>query len=206
MYRLPKFTIIILLLAVSALSYSAPSKGSKLQILVEVAQALGDLGESVVKITDGIKHIVVTGEEGVSFVLAKKTKSELKELSALSTQFAATQNTSVIQSIDEYLLNPNTRDWPFVQQKLSNVLLRGSELLTEWNEERSDFIIEPSYVQLLETLNARVNILQKLSSMGAPTTKEELEALSVVNYRYKHLVQQFKRAIQELNSYIKSNA
>jgi hypothetical protein len=96
MYRLPKFTLIILLLAVSALSYSAPSKGSKLQILVEVAQALGDLGESVVKITDGIKHIVVTGEEGVSFVLAKKTKSELKELSAVSTQFAATQNTSVI--------------------------------------------------------------------------------------------------------------
>jgi len=117
-----------------SLSFSEPSKASKLQILTEVAQALGDLGDSVVKITDGIKHIVVTGGEGVSFVLAKKTKSELKELSALSTQFAATQNVSVIQSIDEYLRYPNARDWPFVQQKLSNVLFRGTELLKEWNE------------------------------------------------------------------------
>lgn len=206
MYRFSKFAFIIIFVTYASLSYSEPTKASKLQILTEVAQALGDLGDSVVKITDGIKHIIVTGGEGVSFVLAKKTKYELIKLSATSTQFAATQNASVIQSIDEYLRHPNARDWPFVQQKLSNVLFRGSELLKEWNEERSDFIAEPAYAELLETLNARVSILRKLNSMDAPTTKEELEALHVVNHRYKILVHQFKSAVQELNIYIKSNA
>jgi hypothetical protein len=206
MNQFSKITVIFLLMVFSSLSFSAPSKASKLQILTEVAKALGDLGDSVVKITDGVKQVVITGGEGVSFVLAKKTKSELKDLSATSAQFAAQQNARVIQSIDEYLKYPSARDWPAVQQKLSNVLLRGTELLTEWNEERSDFIVESSYAQLLETLNARVNILQKLSSMEAPTTKEELEALSEVNERYKTLIQKFKNAVQELNAYIKSNA
>lgn len=206
MNRFSKVTVIFLLAAFSSLSFSEPSKASKLQILTEVAKALGDLGDSIVKITDGIKHVVVTSKEGVSFVLAKKTKSELKDLSATSTQFAAQQNVSVIQSIDEYLEFPNYRDWPVVQQKLNDVLFRGTELLTEWNEERSDFIVESSYTQLLETLNARVNILQRLNSMEAPTEKKELEALREVNERYKALVQQFKNAVQELNVYIKSNA
>jgi sporulation protein YlmC with PRC-barrel domain len=206
MLQFSKITIFIFLVAFSSLSFSEPPKASKLQILTEVAKALGELGDSVVKITDGVKHVVVTGGEGVSFVLAKKTKSELKELSAVSTQFAAQQNIRVVQSIDEYLEYPNTRDWPVIQQKLSDVLLRGTELLSEWNEERSDFIVESSYIQLVESLNARVSILQKLSSMEAPTTKKELEALSEVNEKYKALIKQFKNAVQELNTYIKSNA
>ena len=177
-----------------------------MEVLTEVSKALGELGDSIVKITDGIKHIVVTGGEGVSFVFAKKTKNDLKELSAESTQFAISQNAKIVESIDEYLLNPSKYDWPFVQKKLSDVLLLGTELLMEWNEERSDFIVEASYEKLLDSLNSRISILEKIKSMEAPTTEEELGALSEVNKKYKALINNFREAIRELNTYIKANA
>lgn len=204
MNRLSKLVIFIFLLILTNLSLAETTKPSKIEILSDVAKALGDLGESIVKITNGIKHVVVTGEEGVSYVLAKKTQSELKELSARSTQFAASQNIRVIESIDEYLQYPNPRNWLFVRAKLENVLSRGSELLSEWNKERSDFIVETSYARLIESLNSRLNILQKLSNMEAPTTEEELKALKQVNEEYLKLVDVFKQAIQELNTYIKN--
>jgi len=204
MCRFPRIIIVLAMLITPSISFGDGLNTSKIEILTEVAKALGDLGESIVKITDGIKHMVVTGEEGVSYVLAKKTKSDLMELSAQSTQFAVTLNIQVTESIDDYLLNPNPVDWPFVQQKLKNVLMRGSELLDEWKKERSDFIVEPAYARLIEALNSRVSILQRLSSMEAPITKEELDALKEVNTRYKNLVAQFRKAIEELNTYIKN--
>lgn len=205
MRKIPILVALLLVVSISSVTSASPSKVSKIEVLSEIAKALGDLGDSIVKITNGIKHIVVTGEEGVSFILAKKTKSQLKELSAISTQFAVSQNIRAVQSIDDYIQYPNPDDWPYVQEKLRNILLSGSELLSEWNKERSDFIVEPSYARLIETLNARVGILEKLSSIEAPLTTKELEALGELNHNYKALVAQFKSAIKELNKYIKNN-
>ena len=206
MFRLSRFLVFCLFLFLSSHTFSESARVSKLEVLTEVSKALGELGDSIVKITDGIKHIVVTGGEGVSFVFAKKTKNDLKELSAESTQFAISQNAKIVESIDEYLLNPSKYDWPFVQKKLSDVLLLGTELLMEWNEERSDFIVEASYEKLLDSLNSRISILEKIKSMEAPTTEEELGALSEVNKKYKALINNFREAIRELNTYIKANA
>lgn len=177
---------------------------SKTEILIGIAKALGEIGDSIIKITDGIKHVIVTGEGGVSYILAKNTENDLRELSALSTQFSATSNMEFVESIDDYLLHPTPNGWKQVRARISNILSKGSILLSKWDKQRSDFIAQESYANLLNSLNGRMRILMQLQSMDAPTSKKEINALREVNKKYKALILNFRKAIQELNNYIKT--
>ncbi|KDM89658.1 hypothetical protein EA58_21260 [Photobacterium galatheae] len=193
----------ILVILTMQISVAASNQTSKIEVLTEVAKSLGDIGDSIVKITDGIKHVVVTGEEGINYFFARKARKDLINLSAKSTQFSAYQNVAVTVTIDEYLRNPSYSGWVDVQERLLTVVKEGAKLLSEWNDERSDFIVEPSYASLIESLNSRISILEKLLFLEPPITESELNVLKNVNIEYKKLMREFRLAVNELNVYLK---
>lgn len=174
-------------------------KQSKKSVLIEVAQALGELGDSIVKLTDGVKHQVVAKNKTLDNLFAKKTKNTLKDLSIRSTQFRKSQNTMTVVTKNNYLLDPRPHVWYESKMNLGIIIKSGFDMLQEWEAEHSDLALKESYKQLLLT---RMNILKRLEQMEPPATEEELSALNQVNQKYRKLITQFNAAILELNTYI----
>ena len=195
------FIITLLVLSISP-AIAENNKSEKTQLLSEITQALGELSESIIKLTDGVKYAVEKSNDIVIYAVAKRTKNDLKDLSAIGTQFPVHQNQVMVETIDAYLFHPRPSSWSYLKSELSMVLSKGSKLLQEWNKERSDFIVKPSYTRLTASLNAGSNILERIKRMEAPTSKEELQALRKLNVRYKALLTEFNKALNAFNLYI----
>jgi len=56
---------------------------------------------------------------------------------------------------------------------------------------------------MVSSLNRRAGILEKISALPEPTTREEREALEQVVQEYRRLLNNFREAVNELNDYLK---
>jgi len=168
----------------------------------EIADVLGAAGDAIIKITDGIRHLVVTGATGYSHIAAQRERKRLVEISAVATDLRLTHQGALVRSIDEYL--ESSRGWYTVSRGISLVLGQVRALLDDVREERSEFVLETAYEKLLEALAGRVSLLERLEGVPPPTTEQEREALREINNEYKRLLKAFGEVIQQLNVYLKS--
>jgi hypothetical protein len=129
----------------------------------------------------------------------------LTDISARATTLANENQSTVINSIDGYLEknNPTVADWLAVTQPLNTVVSHLRALLDELRGERSDFIAEPAYATLVQTLDLVQLYLSKLQTLPPPTTVEEREVLLEIKAKYKILLENFQAAVQVLNAYIR---
>lgn len=178
----------------------------------EIADVLGAAGDAIIKITDGIRHLVVTGATGYSHIAAQRERKRLVEISAVATDLRLTHQGALVRSIDEYLESSlpkkvswrTKRGWYTVSRGISLVLGQVRALLDDVREERSEFVLETAYEKLLEALAGRVSLLERLEGVPPPTTEQEREALREINNEYKRLLKAFGEVIQQLNVYLKS--
>lgn len=168
-------------------------------LVTAAAEALG-------KVADSLKTFVVTGYQGYSFVAAQRQHERLKDISARATDLANTKQALVTRSIDEYLAKPNPTqsDWLEVTDRIERATLGVTELLRDIRNERSDLVLEEAYSKLLDSLQSRSLMLNKLSRLPPPSSPEERDALIQLNVQYKALLEAFRNTIRELNAYIRS--
>lgn len=182
-----------------------PSASTRANIFKEVIEAIGAAGDALVKITDGIAHLIKTGNTGWEYVSAKKTYSDLLDISQIASHLAYVANPSAVTSIDEYLKkkNPTQKDWDIVQHEIDTAIDGVRRLLNKLEHKQSDFIREDAYAKLLETIEMRGGMLNKLSMFPPPRTSEEKADLRQVNEKYKRLIANLRSTIRELNAYLK---
>ena len=176
-------------------------KQSKTVVLNEVAQTIGELGDSLAQLTDGVKRLVVSGDKTVDHAFANRTNNTLRDLSIRSTQLRGKQNTMTAGIINDNFLDPRPLVWYESKTNLRIIIKSGTDLLQEWGAKHSEFLPEESNRYLLSTLST----LKKLEQMEPPATDEELAALYQVNQEYRKLIDQLNAAIYELDTYIKEN-
>lgn len=206
MYFSRKNSSIFLAVLVMVCSWLAPSEVralSPLSELTEIAKAFGQAGESLGKIANGFSELVKHGLKSYSLISAKMTSERLKDLSAKSTQLLITQSAGVSGSLGNYLGNPDPKNWEAVTMRMEEVLREVNELLAVVKEERSDFVLEQTYFDMVSTLQSRDATLQRLIKLPPPTTKAELAELKKVDDQYQKLVNNLHKAVKELNAYIK---
>jgi hypothetical protein len=179
---------------------------TELVLYKEIVGLLGATGDAIIKITDGIKHLIVTGVSGYNHIAADRERKRLIRMSAVATDLASTHQAIVVRSIDEYLdsSEPTIFDWIAVKEGVSGVLEEIRDLLDDVREERSEFVLESAYERLLRSLGIRSSFLEGLSRVPPPTTEEERDALREINNEYKRLLKAFSEAIEQLNLYLKS--
>jgi hypothetical protein len=201
-----------LLLAVLLGSASAGAQdalaelASRLNVLKDAADALGAAGDAIANLTDGVAHLVTTGDSAWETVAARRTHDRLIAISARATNIAGVQQIAVVNSIDAYLAkqHPTSNDWGTVTTAVGGVIGGVKKLLDDLRMERSDFVLDSAYATLVETLGARSDILAKLATLPPATTAEEKAGLARVNANYKRLLAKFQAAIQALNEYVAS--
>lgn len=166
---------------------------------------IGACGNAIASITDGIKHLVETGAAGYDYIAAWREHKRLRDLSAYATNLIGTSQVSMIRSIDEYLATPNPTefDWDAIRHGIANVMVGVQHILEDVRKERSDFVLEETYLKIIETLHGRIALFDKILMIPQPKTQQEREALEMINTEYKRLLNEFRKAIQQLNLYLK---
>jgi hypothetical protein len=179
---------------------------SRVAVLKEAADALGAAGDAIAKLTDGVAHLVQTGDKGWQVVSARRTRSRLVDISARAQNIAGVKQVAVVNSIDEYLskTHPTAADWKTVTDAIGHVVGDVRNLLDDLNADRSDFVLQKAHATLVETLAARSSILDKLASLPPPLTQKERSGLRNVNSKYKALLSNFRAATTELNKYLET--
>jgi hypothetical protein len=199
-------TLAQLLVAIFLVLPSIPAGAdmTKVLILKEIVEVLGAAGDSIAKVTDGIKHMIITGASGYDSVKARNTLSRLRDISARTSDLMTVQRIRVLNPIEEYLSHPDPSRWPGVTDGLDEVLIKVKDVLGDVKKERSDFVLEAEYERMLVALSGRENILQKLMQIEPPTSPEELSILREVHMEYERLVHNLREAKFALNEYIKA--
>jgi hypothetical protein len=79
------------------------------------------------------------------------------------------------------------------------------ELLDDMKAERSDFVLEETYGEIMSTLQSRIEIIEKLRHLPAPRSPEELEELKEVVRQYDRLRENAKKASVAFADYLKKS-
>src|SRR5262249_16821688 len=156
-----------LLLTSGSLAWAvAPSFGQvpvadRIALLKELVEAIGAAGDALKKLTDGLKHLVVTGVGGYDAAKARIVHARIVETRAMPSSLVASQF-MMAKSLEEYVARAPKSDeqerqsaWSALVERMRHVLERVLELLGRVREDRSDFVLEPAYAKLVETLTAR---------------------------------------------------
>lgn len=177
---------------------------SKIAILRELVDAIGAAGDAIASLTDGVAHLVVTGSDAYDYVSAKRERNRLIDISSRTVDLIAQKNVRVVTAIDDYLSipNPAPEQWQIVTFALNRTLSDVVLLLEDVRAERGDFVLQPTYLALSNSLNSRVAALQQLSALSPPNSPEERELLKQANNKYKILITNATNAVTELNKYI----
>ncbi|MFT5306705.1 MAG: hypothetical protein ACI89M_002231 [Chitinophagales bacterium] len=203
-----KYAVIIFLsLTLSCVAYSDTKSSNRINLFKDAVEAIGAAGDAIESLTDSIGHLIKTGNDGYDYVAANREYNRLKDLSARSTNLVNLKQEAVVKSIDGYLAidKPSNYDWDSLIQGIPDVVSNVKLLLDDVKEERSDFILEDAYAKMGSSLQSRTMVLNKISSLPKPNSKEELEQLRKLNEEYKRLIASFKDAIKQLNTYIKQS-
>lgn len=179
---------------------------SRIAILTDLVNAIGAAGEAISKLTAGFRDLVVAGKDSYKYVAASRERDRLIDLSRRITNLMATQNIQVVQNLDQYLAerNPTQDDWATVVRNIEATLGSVQALLADVQAEDGSFVLEPAFLTLNQTLSSRVSLLTQLAAMPAPTSKEELSLLRQASAKYKLLIANAKKAVTQLNAYVKS--
>jgi len=210
----------IWILAVSSLCGHAWAQenplAARIEILEDLVKAIGSAGDAISKLTAGVRDLVVNGSNAYDYVAASREHDHLVALSNQLSSLVATQQTNVVSNIEDYLSTMSSeatrkktdvqQSWELVVSRLRSVLESTKNLLDEVDHEKSDFVLQPAFLKLKEALAVKFSIMDKLMSMPAPSSPEELSKLKAADYQYKRLISNTRDAIAALNSYASSRA
>lgn len=182
------------------------NSASRIAILTDLVDAIGAAGEAISKITAGFKDLVIAGKDSYKYVAAERERSRLIDISRRTATLIASQNSSLVASLDEYIAKrvPGEEDWAQVSKNVGITLLAVQELLSDVQNEDGSFVLEPAFLTLNQTLSSRVSLLTRLTGMSAPRTKEERELLRRASANYKALIKNATDAVAQLNAYVKT--
>lgn len=177
---------------------------ARILILKEAIAAIGEAGEAISKLVDGLRKVVTTGYEGYDFVNAKLQRERLLDLSSRNTVSIAVRQQLVVSTLDEYLekRNPSDADWLEVSKNINVTLETVNSILSDIQKENSELVTDHSFLTLNESLATRVRTLSKLSKITPPITMEERALLTQISQKYKALLINAKKAADEFNAYL----
>ena len=184
---------------------AAPASATTI-LIRGVIETVGVAGDAIGKITDGVRKLIIAGDDGWQTISARRTHASLVELSASLTGLAAGQRVAAIPALERYIRQPSAQSWTPVTAQLGDVLEQVDTILTRLNEERTDLVLQPAYVKLQNTLRARASLLSQLHGVPAPMTRMELAELAKLLEQYRILVAQLESARDELNAYARGKS
>jgi hypothetical protein len=179
-----------------------------ISVLKDLVEAIGAAGDAIKHLTDGFAYLISSGVSGYDQAKARIVYDHLMDISVVATSLHIFQGTMPGGLIDYADRAPITNEaarkarWNEVVIQMKEILNSVLSLLERIERDRSDFVLQPAYVKLIETLRARSSLLQKLIDMEPPNTSEEIALIKKSAIHYRALIERLEVARDELNNYL----
>ncbi len=159
-----------------------------------------ELVESSAKViktfTESFRDSLKAGLETVDLVSARKAKNRLTDIHRKAVHIVARQGIMLMPAAEKYVKVPNSGNWKLVRSEIEQTLKMIEPLADDFMALRGDFIIEQTYLSLLNAMNLRQQALQQvLELIEPPTSEDEMNSFREFLKNYVVLV----RELQELN-------
>lgn len=184
---------------------AAPVSGraSTLDVLAKLASLLAKAGDIVSNLAEGIEDANAAGLRIYDTHAARAAYNRLLDLRTDILVLPMVQRDLVIDPIDTYLAAPDPAAWPEVQGSLQDVLAKVIDVEQRLTEERSDFVLESGFAELLQIIRSRGGLLLVLLDVPPPRTEAELAELRRTRERYATLIAELERARLALDNYLR---
>ena len=212
---------LIILLVTLLMLIGVPDLGKaedNLMLFHRLAELINGAAEAMAKIADGFRKLTLSDTAEYNLSAADRNLGQLRAIQDQETQrliildrdlqdLVARQNVEIVGVIDQYLVteNPTPAMWKQLQEKVDSVLKEVARLLKEVRREKSEFVLEPAYFELIKLLPMRGVYLSDLSRLPMPSSAEEKRALQEINEKYKVLIVNTQSAIEEMSAYLRAH-
>jgi hypothetical protein len=177
---------------------------------------LGKLGgvisaaaSSVGRLADSVAKAVRLSNDGYDALLARRERTRLKRISKAVVQVStgnagnAGNIRSSITVFDEIGTIP-AGHWKRSLKHFDKSLAEVESLLRRLRAERSDFVLEETYQEMVLGLESRRIILSALKMQPAPKSDTEISALVDILDEYERLREELIQARRALSDYVRS--
>jgi hypothetical protein len=178
-----------------------PSLTSRLNILTQVAEAVGATGDAISKLTDGVKHLVQVSDQGLTCLQTRSEAGRLRDLSERITGLGVQQQIALLPTLEDYVKAPSAEKWAAVTDAVAKTLVLAKMTLDSSTKDHSGFVESKDYRKLRLALAGRVSLLNRLEQMKAPRGARELREVRKIHDRYQVLVAHLNAAQDALNLY-----
>lgn len=169
----------------------------------DYGQTLSDAAAVVSNLTSGLAKSVDSGQPIIS-VFAARSLSEISDINYGKAAKLGHQQ-YLVQVLKEYAQKPSPEAWGDIARRLAVMKDLISRIMHRVHAAGPELvrIAGPQYVANLETVGiARGATIDALLSMSAPTTPEEIAALTKNVERYETLLDLFGRLAEALHGYL----
>jgi hypothetical protein len=187
--------------AFASVDMSQPASGSQ---LIKLNRDVAAASSAMFGFTEMLTKLSDLGRTTYSDDSARKELDSLINLTAKAKALPQSQ-VRFTTELDGYLADENPRpdDWARIVAHVAETTKAVKSFIDTIEMERSDFVLEAAYDQLLETAHFRSGLLRVMSKLPPPVSDGAKEAVRELSSRYKILIQSFKEAVKALNDYLK---
>ncbi|MFV1841615.1 MULTISPECIES: hypothetical protein [unclassified Phaeobacter] len=166
--------------------------------------------ESLAKMSDSLAHVAKLSMAGYDEIKARRDHSRLKSLYVGLVGYSGSQMMAA-GNLSLYLNNLEggaddiylQKTWDGFVSQLTNLISELREIIKDWKDERSDFVLEEAYSDLRDAFIGRLGILDELQDTKRPETRDELRKTRALQEKWLGLIDSLRRAIKTLATYLK---
>jgi hypothetical protein len=171
------------------------------------AAELVDSAARIIKtFTDGLREALKGGVRTVDLASARKAQHRLREVHRHALLLVNRQGVMLMPSVEKYTQIPTPENWRAVRKEIHETLKEVEGLTTDLMALRSDFLLEETYLALLDVMTQRERALMEVLEISEPpTTPNEMGAFREFLKSYVVLVRELQHMNVSLAGYIRAS-
>ncbi|UFS70181.1 hypothetical protein LPW11_20190 [Geomonas sp. RF6] len=177
-----------------------------MQIDFTGAAELIDSAARIIKtFTEGLRDALKASIETVDLVSARTAQNRLREVHRRALFLVNRQGLMLMPSAEKYTQIPTAENWRAVREEIVGTLKEVEALSGDLMALRGDFLLEETYLGLLEAMTKREHALREVLEISEPpTTPNEMGAFREFLKSYVVLVRELQHMNISLGGYIRA--
>ena len=199
--------------------------------LTIVPKVLKESAAGIAKLGDSIAHVIALGVAGYDDVVQRRSRVKLLNLYASLVRLNAVANPYTIRVIEHYIQKigdgeiptpdisgndvpyqllhyyPDDLDSQLVRSVIRSTMKELAEIFEGIEENRSDFILEDTYQNIMSILPQRIYTMDSMNgaiaALAPPTVGNSISSLRDTVEAYKQLMQTLDVLIRKMADYLK---
>ena len=166
-------------------------------VLHDVGALLKGEAENLMTVEKAIEDDI--SSRSLDRATARRLQARLRQIVARATYLHSFQSVRLVNNLDEYVMQPSPASWDRAKEDLQFMSLSLKELLEEVEHEDPTYRVQSTTWQ--GALREK-HVLERLSAIQPPATREELAEFSRIRVHYTLLVRQVQQMNYSIGDYI----